>query len=335
MFRVAHDASPYFFRAFAGGRAIRAIGSRCRSKLSEKGMEPSMRISWIFRWAVVSSSFAMRSRKTRACTSISRFSESRFNVLERWSGARRAHTFQSQGRWYQVGEMERSQRRNLRTINGRLKKIAQFYKKSRYLLKSRRVPEAFTRARSAFRAKRERGMNGGGDHDAWLAEALLLAERAASEDEVQVVRWLLRKDSITGEAVIVGRGYDRRGQDEKPHPHAEILAIQDAARSTGHWRLNDCILYVTLEPCPMCLAACQQARIESVIFGANDPKGGAWSLGYPLHEDVRTHHRFSVELRKTAECGRSLTRFFSASALDLFPAWYNLEPLKGIMLPWP
>ena len=141
-------------------------------------------------------------------------------------------------------------------------------------------------------------------------EAQRLAEKAASEDEVPVGAVVVQVSS--GQASrIVGRGYNRREQDQNPVSHAEMEAIQDAARALGSWRLDQCILVVTLEPCPMCLAACQQARVEKVYYGASDPKGGAMSLGYRLHEDLRTHHRFDVHFLPHEECGRVLTRFFA------------------------
>lgn len=138
-----------------------------------------------------------------------------------------------------------------------------------------------------------------------MQEALALAQQAAMEDEVPVGAIVLHKGSI------VGRGYNRREKDDNPIAHAEMLAIQDAARSLASWRLIDCELYVTLEPCPMCLAACQQARITRVLYGAIDPKGGALSLGYPLHEDTRTNHRFSVSHEPNAQCGQVLKDFFA------------------------
>jgi tRNA(adenine34) deaminase len=111
---------------------------------------------------------------------------------------------------------------------------------------------------------------------------------------------------------IIGRGYNLRETQNNPIAHAEILAIQDAARALGSWRLLDCTLVVTLEPCPMCLAACQQARIKEVVYGATDPKGGALSLGYPLHEDKRFNHRFTVRHEENAACQRILKDFFAS-----------------------
>jgi tRNA(adenine34) deaminase len=137
-----------------------------------------------------------------------------------------------------------------------------------------------------------------------MQEALALARVAAGEDEVPVGA------VVVHEGQIVGKGYNRREADHNPVAHAEILALQEAARQLGSWRLIDCTLYVTLEPCPMCLAACQQARVARVVYGAQDPKGGALSLKYPLHEDVRLNHRFAVEYAPAAECETVLKDFF-------------------------
>ena len=139
-----------------------------------------------------------------------------------------------------------------------------------------------------------------------MKQALDLAREAARQNEVPVGAVVLH------EGKLIGRGFNRREQHQDPLGHAELEAIRDAARQLGSWRLENCVLYVTLEPCPMCLAACQQARIEKVIYGASDPKGGALSLGYSLHEDARTNHRFSVEKQQDPECGDILRDFFKA-----------------------
>ena len=139
---------------------------------------------------------------------------------------------------------------------------------------------------------------------AWMQEALFLAQKAASEDEVPVGAIVVYQNRI------IGRGYNRREQIQDPLAHAEIMAIQEAAKALGSWRLVDCTLVVTLEPCPMCLAASQQARVQEVIYGTSDPKGGALSLGYRLHEDRRTNHRFSVTLVEMSSCSQILKDFF-------------------------
>jgi tRNA(adenine34) deaminase len=141
-------------------------------------------------------------------------------------------------------------------------------------------------------------------YTSWMKEALLLAQKAASEDEVPVGAIVLHNQKI------IGKGYNQREQLQSPVAHAEILALQDASRALGSWRLTNCILVVTLEPCPMCLAALQQSRIQEVVFGATDLKGGALSLGYRLNEDLRTNHRFSVQFHETLECSKILKEFF-------------------------
>ncbi|MCM2276883.1 MAG: nucleoside deaminase [Oligoflexia bacterium] len=137
-----------------------------------------------------------------------------------------------------------------------------------------------------------------------LQEALALARKAADEDEVPVGA------VVVHEGKVIARAHNRREQDGNPVAHAEILAIQEAARTLGSWRLVGCTLYVTLEPCPMCLAACMLSRIDRVVYGARDPKGGAQSLGYALHEDKRLNHRFPSECLEQPECGEILSAFF-------------------------
>jgi tRNA(adenine34) deaminase len=139
----------------------------------------------------------------------------------------------------------------------------------------------------------------------WMNEAFSLASQAAKEDEVPVGA------IVVFQGQIVGRGYNRREQDQSPIAHAEILAIQEAAASLKSWRLNECVLFVTLEPCPMCLAAVQQARIQEVYYGATDSKGGALSLGYRLHENPKTNHRFKVTHQESSQCSQILKDFFA------------------------
>ncbi|OFZ20284.1 MAG: hypothetical protein A2X94_15455 [Bdellovibrionales bacterium GWB1_55_8] len=137
-----------------------------------------------------------------------------------------------------------------------------------------------------------------------MERALELARKARDEDEVPVGAVVLK------DGAVIGTGYNRREQDQDPLAHAEIMAIREAATKLGSWRLEGCDLFVTLEPCPMCLAACQQSRVSRVVYGATDPKGGALSLGYRVHEDARTHHRFQVEEALDPRCGAILSEFF-------------------------
>lgn len=116
---------------------------------------------------------------------------------------------------------------------------------------------------------------------------------------------------IVREGEVVGRGYNRRETDGDPLGHAEILAIREAARRVGGWRLTGCSIYVTLEPCAMCAGALVASRIERLVYGARDPKAGyCGSLGN-LVQDVRLNHRLEVVggvLER--ECGDLLRDFF-------------------------
>jgi tRNA(adenine34) deaminase len=90
-----------------------------------------------------------------------------------------------------------------------------------------------------------------------------------------------------------------------------MLCLVEGAKKIQNWRLSDCTLYVTLEPCPMCLTALVQARVKNCVFGAYDSKGGALSLGYHLHQDKRLNHQFSMMGGvKHFECSRLLSQFF-------------------------
>lgn len=105
----------------------------------------------------------------------------------------------------------------------------------------------------------------------YMRQAMALAELAARQGEVPVGALVV--DRATGE--ILGQGYNLRETGHSPFAHAEILAMEEAAKKRGSWRLSGCTLYVTLEPCPMCSGAIINARVERVVFGAYDPKGGA------------------------------------------------------------
>jgi tRNA(adenine34) deaminase len=112
--------------------------------------------------------------------------------------------------------------------------------------------------------------------------AIAEAESAFAKDEVPVGAVLILKN---GKMI---KAHNLKESEHDATAHAEILAIRKASQSNNTWRLLGAKLYVTLEPCPMCLAACQQARIEEVIFMAWDPKGGALSLGFNVPSDVST-----------------------------------------------
>lgn len=142
-----------------------------------------------------------------------------------------------------------------------------------------------------------------------MARALELAEEAAARGEVPVGAVI-----VDGNGAVIGEGKNFREEKQAAIGHAEIAAIQAASVALGSWRLIGCTLYVTLEPCPMCLGALQQARVSRVVYAAKDPKGGAISLGYHLHQDERTNHRFAVELHEKPASSSLLKRFFSRAA---------------------
>lgn len=121
--------------------------------------------------------------------------------------------------------------------------------------------------------------------EGWMAEALLLAGKAVEQDEVPIGAVIVR------DGEIVGRGWNQNIGLNDPSAHAEIIAMRDAGKSLGNHRLPGCSLYVTLEPCPMCVGAMIHARLERVIYGAHDPKTGAAGgvfdlLSHPAHNHV-------------------------------------------------
>jgi tRNA(adenine34) deaminase len=139
----------------------------------------------------------------------------------------------------------------------------------------------------------------------FMQAALDEARRAAALGEVPVGAVV-----VSGGAII-GRGGNRRERDADPTAHAEILAIREAARAVGGWRLSGATLYVTQEPCPMCAGAIVNARLDRVVFGCDNPKAGAVRTLYRLLEDARLNHRVAVEGGLlAAECGALLTGFF-------------------------
>jgi len=138
-----------------------------------------------------------------------------------------------------------------------------------------------------------------------MVEAIALARAAADMEEVPVGAVALH------EGTIVGRGANRRESARDPTAHAELLAIQDAARTLGRWRLSGVTLVVTLEPCAMCAGAMVLARIDRLVYGASDPKAGAAGSLLDLTQDPRLNHRFPVERGLMADaCGALLTEFF-------------------------
>jgi tRNA(adenine34) deaminase len=136
--------------------------------------------------------------------------------------------------------------------------------------------------------------------------ALAQAEQAARQDEVPVGA------VVVADGVVVGSGFNQRESRQNPLYHAEIAAIDAAAKRLGRWRLSDCAIYVTLEPCIMCVGAILQARFAKLVFGCPDPKAGAVESLYRLCEDRRLNHQLPVIGGVLAnEAGAVLSEFFT------------------------
>lgn len=125
-------------------------------------------------------------------------------------------------------------------------------------------------------------------HERWMRLALDEARAAFEQNEVPVGAVI-----VCGESVV-GTGYNQRETLNDPTAHAEMIAITQAAETLGSWRLLECTLYVTLEPCPMCAGAIVQSRMPRVVYGTTDPKGGACHTLYQITEDDRLNHKATV-----------------------------------------
>jgi tRNA(adenine34) deaminase len=147
------------------------------------------------------------------------------------------------------------------------------------------------------------------DVELLMREAISLAEQAARVGEVPI--GCIVVDDLTRQ--IIGRGFNRRETNHDPTAHAEVLALREAAKSRGHWRLTDCTLVVTLEPCPMCAGALVNARVPRLIYGCDDPKAGGVRTLFQICEDPRLNHRVDVTAGVLAgDCAKLLQTFFQA-----------------------
>ena len=141
----------------------------------------------------------------------------------------------------------------------------------------------------------------------FMAEALKLADYAATQGEVPVGCVIVFEDRI------IGRGYNLRESNQDPIAHAEILAISEAAKAMGSWRLEDCTLYVTLEPCPMCAGALVLSRIARCVYGCTDPKAGFVGTLADISQFPGLNHHYPVTGGVCEEACRSrLQDFFRA-----------------------
>ena len=139
----------------------------------------------------------------------------------------------------------------------------------------------------------------------FMKKAIMQAKAAGKKGEVPIGAVVVK------DGKIIARAHNLRESKKDPTAHAEILALQRAAKKLGGWRLFDCTLYVTLEPCPMCAGAIINARLDEVVFGAYDPKAGCCGTLYNLPTDDRFNHRPKVtgDVLNT-ECAQLLSDFF-------------------------
>lgn len=139
----------------------------------------------------------------------------------------------------------------------------------------------------------------------YMMHCIVLAGKAAEAGECPVGAIV-----VDGKGCIIGQGYNMRESTNSPTAHAEIIAIEEAARTLDSWRLADCTLYVTLEPCPMCAGAIINSRIKRLVYGAFDEKGGVCAslmniFEYPFNHKPLVRSRIMME-----ECSQLLTDFF-------------------------
>ncbi len=145
------------------------------------------------------------------------------------------------------------------------------------------------------------------DDTQWMRRALALAERAGAQGEVPVGAVVVK------DGELVGSGWNQPITCADPSAHAEIVALRDAARRLGNYRLPGCRLYVTIEPCSMCAGAVVHARIDKVFFGAAEPKAGAVISNLRLFDQPYLNHRVAYEAGVCAEqCGALVSAFFRA-----------------------
>lgn len=148
------------------------------------------------------------------------------------------------------------------------------------------------------------------DDNYWMGMAIREANKAGAIGEVPIGAVVVR------DSKVLGRGYNLREKSLDPTSHAEMTAIRRASKKAENWRLLGATLYVTLEPCPMCMGAIILARVERVVFGCHDPKAGAAGSLYDLSNDARLNHRVALTSGvRGEECAGLLSSFFAALRL--------------------
>ena len=148
------------------------------------------------------------------------------------------------------------------------------------------------------------------DDEYYMHLALEQAVLAAELGEVPIGAIVVNSDGI------VTRAHNRRELDHDPSAHAEFIALRDAAAQLERWRLLDCTVYVTLEPCPMCAGLMQQARIKRCVYAAADQKAGALGTLYRLHDDQRLNHSFQVASGVLEDESRAMLQDFFSRLRD-------------------
>lgn len=139
-----------------------------------------------------------------------------------------------------------------------------------------------------------------------MTAALDLAQQAAHENDIPVGAVV-----VSSEGKIIGRGRNLRRMEHDPTAHAEIVALREAAEKLNTWNLSGCIMYVTLEPCPMCAGALVQARLSRLVYGCADPKAGACGTLYDITRDSRLFHKLAVTSGiMEQQCREILQKFF-------------------------
>ena len=145
-------------------------------------------------------------------------------------------------------------------------------------------------------------------HRLWMMRALLLAQTAAAQGEVPVAAIIVDRQNQ-----LIAYTTNRKEQDCDPTAHAEVLALRAAGKQLGNWHLNDCTLYVTLEPCPMCAGAIIQSRLGLLVYGASDPKAGAIASVLNLPDSAASNHRLQILGGiLEAPCREQLQQWFKA-----------------------
>lgn len=144
------------------------------------------------------------------------------------------------------------------------------------------------------------------DKETYMNMAINLGKDAAAKDEVPVGAII-----VSSHGEVLAEAFNLKESNNDACAHAEILAIQKASERLKSWRLLNCSIFITLEPCPMCLSAILQSRIKNVYFGAYDKKGGAISLGYNFGKDERLNHKLNIfGGYKHYDCSQLLSNFF-------------------------